>query len=337
MIVFTYMSTIQQVALLAKVSVATVSRVINQSAHVSEGTRLRVDAAIKKLNYQPNAMGALLRKERTNMVLVLVHSVDNPFFSMIVQGIERHAHENAYNVLICTTYGDKQREQHYIKMLKNHFVDGVLLISNTLTLNEMNELNQLYPVVQIIEYIDGSNTPYYSVDYYAASVELMEQLISAGKKCIAFIHAGSTHIVSNLEKYRGYHDTLLRHGLPVVTPLIGEEYPFGFISGKALTTLALDTLPEIDAFFVTSDLPAMGVIDELKHRQLDIPNDVAVVGFDNTLFSTLSSPQITTVELNTFDLGINAMKRLLKRINKADDEDETHIKLPYHIVKRESS
>ncbi|HET6785872.1 MAG TPA: LacI family DNA-binding transcriptional regulator, partial [Erysipelotrichaceae bacterium] len=111
------MSTIQQVASLAHVSVATVSRVINNSAGVSKKTRLKVEQAIARLKYQPNAMGTFLRKDKTNMILVLVHSVDNPFFSMIIQGIENIAHHNNYNVLICTTYGDRNREQHYVKML----------------------------------------------------------------------------------------------------------------------------------------------------------------------------------------------------------------------------
>lgn len=141
------MSTIQQVASLARVSVATVSRVINQSANVSEATRQRVELAIQRLNYQPNAMGTFLRKDKTNMILVLVHSVDNPFFSMIIQGIENIAHHNNYNVLICTTYGDREREKHYVKMLRNHYVDGMILISNTLQLDEINDLNQSYPVV----------------------------------------------------------------------------------------------------------------------------------------------------------------------------------------------
>ena len=224
------MSTIQQVASLARVSVATVSRVINQSANVSEATRQRVELAIQRLNYQPNAMGTFLRKDKTNMILVLVHSVDNPFFSMIIQGIENIAHHNNYNVLICTTYGDREREKHYVKMLRNHYVDGMILISNTLQLEEINDLNQSYPVVQTIEYVPGSKAPYFSVDFYKASFELMEHLIATGRRNIAYVHTGSTQIVSNIEKYRAYKDVLNKHGLPVLCE-VSEEYYFGYISG----------------------------------------------------------------------------------------------------------
>lgn len=330
------MSTIQQVASLARVSVATVSRVINQSANVSEATRQRVELAIQRLNYQPNAMGTFLRKDKTNMILVLVHSVDNPFFSMIIQGIENIAHHNNYNVLICTTYGDREREKHYVKMLRNHYVDGMILISNTLQLDEINDLNQSYPVVQTIEYVPGSNAPYFSVDFYKASFELMEHLIASGRKNIAYVHTGSTQIVSNIEKYRAYKDVLNKHGLPVLCE-VSEEYYFGYISGKAVASVLLDDKPEIDAFFATSDLTAVGIIDEIQSRNLRVPEDISVVGFDNTIFSSVSQPAVTTVELNTYELGCKAMELLLKRIEKPETLDTTAHTLPFQVIKKESS
>lgn len=330
------MSTIQQVASLARVSVATVSRVINQSANVSELTRQRVELAIQRLNYQPNAMGTFLRKDKTNMILVLVHSVDNPFFSMIIQGIENIAHHNNYNVLICTTYGDREREKHYVKMLKNHFVDGMILISNTLQLEEINDLNHSFPVVQTIEYVPDSSVPYYSVDFYKASFELMEHLIVSGRKNIAYVHTGSTQIISNIEKYRAYKDALNKHGLPVLCEA-SEEYYFGYISGKAVASVLLNENPNIDAFFATSDLTAVGIIDEIRSRNLKIPEDISVVGFDNTIFSSVSQPAITTVELNTYELGCKAMELLLRRIEKPETMDTTAHILPFHLIIKESS
>lgn len=331
------MSTIQQVAHVAKVSVATVSRVINNSANVSLTTRKRVEDAIAKLNYQPNAMGSLLRKDRTNMVLVLVHDFDNPFFSAVVKGIEKKAHEHHYNVLICTTYGSREREQHYIKMLQHHFVDGVILVSNSMTLEEINQLNALYPVVQAIEYIQNSNAPYYSVDYYTASFELIESLIRKGRKQIAFVHAGLTHIVSNHEKYRGYRDALKKHGYSAITMNLEDEYIFDLSSGKALTSLLLDQNPTIDAFMVTSDLPGLGILAELRERGKRVPEDVSVVSFDNTVFSTLNQPELTSVDLNTYDVGIQAMDRVLSRIDKRDQDLPLGCMIPYTIIERESS
>ena len=330
------MSTIQQVASLAKVSVATVSRVINNSAGVSAKTRQKVEQAIERLKYQPNAMGTFLRKDKTNMILVLVHSVDNPFFSMIIQGIENIAHHNNYNVLICTTYGDRSREQHYVKMLKNHYVDGMILISNTLTLEEINELNINYPLVQVIEYLPESKAPYYSVDFYQASYDLMEHLIQNGCRNIAYVHTGSTHIISHMEKYRAYIDVLTKHNLPILSKT-NEEYNFGFISAKSVAALLLDENPQIDGFFATSDLIAIGIIDELQTRKKRIPEDIKVVGFDNTIFSSIYNPAITTVELNTYELGCKSMEFLLNKIEKLDKDIKVDHVLPYQLIVKDSS
>jgi len=330
------MSTIQQVASLAKVSVATVSRVINNSAGVSERTRLKVEQAIERLKYQPNAMGTFLRKDKTNMILVLVHSVDNPFFSMIIQGIENIAHHNNYNVLICTTYGDRAREQHYVKMLKNHYVDGMILISNTLTLEEINDLNVNYPLVQVIEYLPESKAPYYSVDFYQASYDLMEHLILCGCKNICYVHTGSTQIISHLEKYRAYVDVLTKHNLPILSKT-NEEYNFGFISAKSVAALLLDENPQIDGFFATSDLIAIGIIDEIQNRKKRIPEDIKVVGFDNTIFSSIYNPAITTVELNTYELGCKSMELLLNKIEKLEKDIKKDHVLPYQIIVKDSS
>jgi LacI family transcriptional regulator, repressor for deo operon, udp, cdd, tsx, nupC, and nupG len=190
------MTTIEEVALRAKVSVATVSRVINDKGNVSPATAERVRIAIKELKYQPNAMGVLLRRERTGMVLILLHSVDNPFFSSIVQGVEKIAHENDYNVLISTTYGDQAREKRYIKLLQRHFVDGVILITNTLNREEIQELNAQFPVAQVLEYVEGSETTHISVDFYQAGRTVMEHLIESGRKRIAFAHTGLIDIIS---------------------------------------------------------------------------------------------------------------------------------------------
>lgn len=308
------MSTIEEVAFLAKVSVATVSRVINDKGNVSDETKQRVEAAIKQLKYQPNAMGVLLRKEKTEMVLVLLHSVDNPFFSSIVQGIEKVAHENNYNVLISTTYSDHQREDRYVKMLKHHFVDGVILITNTYNKEDINELNNLYPVAQALEYIDNSDASYFSVDFYAASVEVINHLIASGRKRIAFAYTGSVDIVSASLKYKAYKDVLTQHHLPILTPQL-QELPFGYESGKQIAHDTLRDHPDVDGFFASSDLIACGILDELAQQGKTVPKDISVVGFDNTIYSQIANPKLTTVEVNGFKMGEAAMQYILQRVN----------------------
>lgn len=330
------MSTIEQVALLAKVSVATVSRVVNNSAYVSEATRQRVEEAIKKLNYQPNALGKLLRKENTSMVLVLLHSVDNPFFSTIVQGIEKVAHDNDYNVLICNTYGDKQREQRYLNMLRNHLVDGVVFISNTCTAEEINHLNAGYPVVQVVEYLTEINAAHYSTDFYQATRDLMQLLYDKGHRSIGFIHTGSTEIISSKEKYRAYKEFMEEHHLPLITSY-PKECLFGYDNAKMLAGELLDKFPETTAFCATSDLLACGIIDELNSRGKSIPRDAMVVGFDNTSYAYVGKPNITSVELNSFQLGAMAMEYLMSKIKNKPVTDNNKCLIPYQIIEREST
>lgn len=315
------MSTIEQVALLAKVSVATVSRVVNNSARVSEDTKVRVLDAIEKLNYQPNAFGTFLRKINSNMVLILLHSVDNPFFALTVQGIEKVAHEHEYNVLIGNTYGDLEREQRYIKMLKNHLLDGIILISNTLSKEELSNLHKNYPIVQVVEYIPEANASYFSIDFYQASLQLMENLIKAGHKNIAFVHTGSSSIISASEKFRAYKDALKKHGLPIITTQL-EEYLFGYSSSRIATRKILHNHPEVTGFFTTSDLIAIGVMDEIKEQNKSVPEHLFVSGFDNTIFATFSNPPLMTVDLDSFKLGMKAMQYLMDQIKNPVKEKE---------------
>lgn len=315
------MSTIEQVALLAKVSVATVSRVVNNSARVSDETRSRVQQAIEKLNYQPNAFGTFLRKINSNMVLILLHSVDNPFFAQTVQGIEKVAHEHEYNVLIGNTYGDLDREQRYIKMLKNHLLDGIILISNTLHKDDLNELHKMYPIVQVIEYIPESDAPYFTIDFYKAAADLMEELVKNGHKKIAFVHTGSTAIISASEKHRAYTDVLTKHNLPIITKEM-DEHLFGYASSRAITKKILQNNPDVTGFFTTSDLIAVGVMDELKKQGKNINDSLCVTGFDNTIFSSFNNPSIPTVDLDSFKLGKKSMEYLLYMINNPKKEKE---------------
>jgi LacI family transcriptional regulator, repressor for deo operon, udp, cdd, tsx, nupC, and nupG len=328
------MSSIDQVALLAKVSVATVSRVINNSGSVSPETRQRVLAAVERLKYQPNAMGSLLRKEHTGMILVMLHSVDNPFFSPIVQGIESYAQTNGMNVLISTTYGDPVRENHYLELVKTHFVDGILLIANTMTLEMLNELSSRFPVVQVLEYLEDSEASRVTIDFYAAAAELVEGLVAKGHRHIAFVHTGLEHIISTQKKRQAYGDVLNHHGL--ATYEIPGPHEFGFDSGARLASILLKQHPQITAFFATSDLIALGTLSTLERLNHRVPEDMAVVSFDNTVFATLSKPTLTSVDVNGYELGVQAMDYLHRRIHQKKYRDRVCLSLPYAIHHRNS-
>lgn len=329
------MSSIEEVALRAKVSVATVSRVINKKTNVSEATRQKVLEAIELLKYQPNALGVLLRKEFTNKVLVLLNSVDNPFFSDIVKGIESVALEHDYTVLISTTYGDKEREKKYLELLQHHYVDGALLITNTLSRKDIDDLNDQYPIAQILEYVNDSKAVHFSIDFYALSVEILEDLIQKGKRNIYFVHSGLIDIISTQQKYQAYIDTLEKHQLPILTKTL-DAYEFGIEAGKEIAQKTLKN-QAIDAFFVSSDLTALGVLEEVKKRHYRVPEEIAITGFDNTIFSQLSEPALSSVEVNGFRLGYEGMHYILRRLKKEKTELEESKLLETNYIIRETS
>ena len=164
----------------------------------------------------------------------------------------------------------------------------------------------------------------------------MEHLIQNGCKNIAYVHTGSTHIISHMEKYRAYIDVLTKYNLPILSKT-NEEYNFGFISAKSVAALLLDENPHIDGFLATSDLIAIGIIDEIQTRKKRIPEDIKVVGFDNTIFSSIYNPAITTVELNTYELGCKSMEFLLNKIEKLEKDIKVDHVLPYQLIVKDSS
>ena len=163
----------------------------------------------------------------------------------------------------------------------------------------------------------------------------MEQLIQSGHKYIAYIHTGSIHIISHIEKYRAYIDTLTKYDLPIITDDI-EDLEFSFENAKWLTLKTLQSTPQTTAFFASSDLIASGVIDTCHQLGFQIPQDKAVVGFDNTIFSTINKPTITSVDLHTEKLGQIAMEHLLNQIKNPKSKEGLEYLEFYQIIKRDS-
>lgn len=329
------MATIYEIAHKAHVSVTTVSRVINDSNKVNKDTRERVEKVIKELSYSPNIFGKQLGKGTTNLILILLHGIDNPFFSNIIKGIEITAYENKYNVLISETNGQVERENQYLELLKNHFVDGVILLSYEQSLEDLNNLAINYPIVEVVEYNEQSNTPYISIDYLKASREIMDYFVTNNHKKIAFVASGQNQRISIIKKYQSYLDVLNENGLEVITKSI-EFNEFSIESAMKTTSKIINEHPDVTAFFCCSDLIARGTITKLKELGKQVPEDIEVFGFDDLIYSELSTPKISTVSLDTFNLGVKSMELLYNRINKIVD-GEDHYFGPYQLKFKEST
>lgn len=328
------MSTIQDVAKMANVSVATVSRVINNSPSVAPETRETVLHSIKQLNYQPNLLGRNLRRMETRMIIVLLPNISNPFYARVVKGIEDIGHKNGYNVLLCNTDSDINRERLYIDLLKNRLSDGVIFMAPELCKEELSSIKDSFPVVQCCEYREGADVSYVSIDNTAASYKAVMHLINQGHKRIGMI-SSSTHVLSIKQREEGYKKALQDSGLKFDSSLIvhGDySYKSGLRLGKHL--LSMNERPT--AIFAISDIMAVGVIRSARENGLRIPDDLAVIGFDNISLASMCEPLLTTISQPKYDMGCIAMELLLKQI-KSGNKEPQYIFLEHELIIRETT
>lgn len=328
------MATIQDVAKAAGVSVATVSRVLNDSPAVIEETREKVLFTIRKLNYQPNLLGRNLRRSKTKMILVILPNISNPFYSNIVKGIEDVAHKNDYNVMLCNTDHDPKRMNVYIELLKNRLSDGAIVMGLELGRKEISALAKEFPVVQCCEYIEGSRASYVAIDDFNAAAKAVRHLTSIGHKRIGLITCN--RFISNIKREQGYKEALKDAGIEVKPDLIKYEDNHEFKNGLRAVENLLNLSEKPTAIFACSDLLAIGAMRGVKEHGLRVPEDIAIVGFDDISFASMSNPPLTTVAQPKYDLGCTAMNILLKQIQGIVTLPQV-VHLEYELKIREST
>ncbi|MCG8482133.1 MAG: LacI family transcriptional regulator, partial [Clostridia bacterium] len=249
------MANIEEVAKEANVSVATVSRVLNNSSSVREKTRVKVEAAIKKLNYEPNMLGRNLRRSESRMILALLPSITNLFYIEIMDGIKDVANKFGYNVLLCQTDSDAERERTFIDLLKHKLADGLISLDPTLDINTLKEVYMNYPIIQCCEYTEELNIPYVTIDNFLAGYRAVKHLISMGRKNIAMISSCDKFLYARQRKL-GYKKALEEAGIEYKEELVinGDlNFEAGQKGMKHLLTL--DNKP--DGVFVVSDVLAI--------------------------------------------------------------------------------
>ena len=205
------MATIEDVAREAGVSVATVSRVINQKGPVSPKSVEKVHVAIAKLNYQPNVWGRRLRRQESRMILIFVPNISNPFYASIVSGIEDTMKKDGYGTMLCITNGDKSREEDFIKLLYDGQADGAVILCIDKNDRNIGKLAKEFPIVQCCEYCVGEDISHVSVDNFAAARQVVQYLTSLGHERIGFV--GSVNqFISSEDRQKGFEAGGETHG-----------------------------------------------------------------------------------------------------------------------------
>lgn len=328
------MATIKDVAQHAKVSVATVSRVLNNDPKVRPETKEVVERAIDELGYSPNLLGRNLRRSSTHNILVLLPTISNQFYSAIIKGIREEANLEGYNVMIGITDLDVNIEMNHIQLLENKLVDGIIFFTPQIAKSTLTRLGKVYPIVQCSEYVEGAKLSLVSIDNKQAAFDATKYLIELGHKHIGLITSKKVYTSSKLRE-EGFKQALTQHQLPVneeliyytdYTPQCGTE------AAKALLTRK--TPPT--AIFTISDSLAIGVIRGLKECGKKVGVDIDVIGFDNTFISKFYEPTITTISQPRLKMGKKAARLLLNKIQNIDSANET-IFLPHELMIRQST
>ena len=329
------LATIEDVAAIAGVSIATVSRAINEPTKVADETRRRVNEAIARTGYTTNAMARSLRMRRSNMILILAPDVGDPNFSNILVGLETEASKRGYGVLIGNTQNDAEREADYLRFISSNQADGMILLTGHLPYGhaQPGQETRLPPMVAVNEPVPDSDIPFVGVDNFEGSRLAAEHLISQGHRRIAFIGRSSSRAVNQLRE-RGYRAALEGAGIGI-DPLLILDGDGTTESGRQATEhmFVRDVLPT--AFLCINDATALGVIIALNARRYDLPRQFSVMGFDDISFASFVTPSLTTMKQPRLRIGEAAMDMLLGLL-EGNRPDRNSVLLRSELIVRNS-
>jgi len=310
-------ASIYDVAREARVSVFTVSAVVNQKSHVGKKLRERVEAAIFKLNYRPNLLARSLAKQQTHTIGMIVPDIANPFFPLVVRGAEDAAQKRGYNLLLCNSDDTQEKEESALELLLSKRVDGILL---TKTLSEISPpLRQMMqetkiPIVLVMRTFPKVSKDAIITDDYQGAYDAVCHLARSGRKRIGLI-GGPRKISNGKARWEGFRDALAANRLPYDPELVIEG-DYRIESGYRGGNLLLSHRP--DGVYVANYLMTVGLLKAAEEMGLRCPEDFGMVSFDDYPWLAIFRPKLTTVELPKYQLGREAAELLLERIAGKD-------------------
>lgn len=330
------MVTTYEIAEKAGVSQATVSRVLNGSSSVNPETKQKVMEWIRKLDYQPNRTARSLITKRSNLLGLIIPDVGNPYFTVVLKAVEQAADLNGYNILLCDSRGNLQKEKQCINILRSHQVDGILLVPVSKEASQHNIPKQCeVPVIAITQ--DVAPLTSICVSHNRGGVLVANHLLELGHTKIAFIG------VSDDEKCQGLREALTIRGLPfdeenLITIERGWD-PLGSHEVHTQLNAYLDRQGALDvtALFAINDVVAFIAMHILQEHGYVVPDDIAVAGFDNTFLANEARPQLTSVAQPVADIARLALDHLLERIAGRHADQPVKIVLEPTLVVRDST
>jgi LacI family transcriptional regulator len=327
----------RQVAERAGVSAMTVSRVINESPHVTEAVRARVEAAIAELGYVPNRLASGLIRRKTDAIGVIVPDVANPFFTLVVRGAEEVAWRAGYHVILCNTQGDLERERRYVEDMLAFQVEGLLIAPAgdrsrpSLRVLEQNDV----PFVLIDRSIAGHDGDLVQGDSLGGARRLIEHLLGLGHRDIGMV-TETSEVSTARDRLQGYKEALDAAHVPFRPELIVEASAIDVGAARDATWKLLDLLDPPTAIFSVNNIAVVGVAEAARERGLEIPRDLALVCFDDIEHASRFLPFLTVMSQPAETFGTIATQLLLDRLAGRVSERRRMVVLPAEFIVRES-
>lgn len=324
---------IQDVAKKAGVSIASVSRVINGYEHVSDKLRSRVTDAVNELDYKPNQIAKSLASQKTNLIGILVPDLKYQYYANMLSSIEEYASENNYNIIVCNIKENLEKEIRYINILREMWVDGIILMHEKLN-DDIEKLlcDCQIPIVLASIKLKDLQFPSVNIDDYRASYDATQYLIDLGHEKIAIIAGDMKDYTAGYLRFKGYKQALRDNGIP-----FKEEYfqqgNFKIEDGyNAMGKLIGNNEDLPTGIFAVGDSMAVGAMNCARDMGYNVPNDFSIIGFDNIDLAKAFRPRLTTINQPAEKIGELAIELLIKHIEDKYKNLDREIILEHEIV-----
>ena len=321
------MTTIKDVAKAANVSVATVSRVINNKGYVNEETRRLVEQAIKKLNYVPNQLARSLYNKESKLISVFIPHVSTEFYADLLDGIENKAMALGYKIMLCITQDNADREAEYIQIVSQYNIDGIIVASNAHNAEAL--IKSTHPIVTV-DHILSENIPSITSNNMIGGTIAAMRLIQGNAQFVLELR-GPSFLLTTAERSAGFRQTLIQHNIPYMSydgDLINPDL-------EKIEQILKEN-PQIDSIFATTDFLAINALNILKKLNRRVPEDVQIIGFDNIKYTELVRPQISTIYQPIKEMGELALETLVDLLENKQPE-EFHRVLDVRLIDRKST
>jgi DNA-binding LacI/PurR family transcriptional regulator len=328
---------IKEVAALAGVSLKTVTNVVHERPYVKQETRERVLAAIAELDYRPSRAGRQLQSGRSNLITLVVPRIDEPYLGALAHALITAATPRGYRLLIDETGGRVEQEHQAASGYPGHGIDGVIFSPFALNPDHLAARSHDFAMVMLGQFLPGSTADYVAIDNVASAHDAVSHLVGQGRQTVAFLgaQAGRPGALGEV-RLNGCREALAAHGLGQPPDAVAPGVRFTREAGERGAEAVLDRVPSLDALVCASDLMAVGAIRALLRRGRRVPEDVAVLGWDNIVDGEYLTPSLTTVAPDLQALAERTLDALISRIEGNRDPGQAYV-VPHRLIIRQST